>query len=274
LTEPAVDLRDEWRTPINFYGRVEDEKGAPVPDADVDLGWNNLAGSLSKRTKSDAQGRFQLEAEQGKYLEVSVNKDGFYSSQTNRRGFFYAGRNENFIGIPTNPVIFRLRRKAAGERLLSCDFPGFGRVVQLRRDGTPLDIDLARCEIGAPGTGQLRLEFNGTQIEKTTRKFDWDLRLSVLGGGLVESEEEFNFEAPETGYQPAVEISMPSSAEDWQSEVRRKYFVRLKDGRYGRFELRLLARNGVYKIISYINPSGSRQLEFDPDAQPKKGPIE
>lgn len=158
--------------------------------------------------------------------------------------------------------------------MLVCDFPGFARIVQLRRDGTPTEINLAECRVAPQGTGSLKLEFWGDKIERSTRKFNWKLRVSVPGGGLIETEEEFNFEAPESGYKPAIEIDMPNDTENWRTDFQRKLFIRLPDGKYGRIDLFLLARNGVYTVGSSINPSGSRNLEFDPAVQPKQTQFE
>jgi hypothetical protein len=98
--------KDEWRTPIHFYGKVVDENENPVEGADVELGWNNLNGSPSKMTKSDEVGNFSLENEQGKVLVVSVRKVGYYSSKRDRTSFFYAGENENFSPDPGNRFSF------------------------------------------------------------------------------------------------------------------------------------------------------------------------
>jgi hypothetical protein len=91
--------------------------------------------------------------------------------------------------------------------------------------------------------------------------FNWKLQLSVLNGGLVETDEEFAFQAPQNGYQPSIVIDMPATNQNWLGEIRSKYYVQLPDGKYGRIDFYLLPYNGVFKVQSAINPDGSRNLE-------------
>jgi hypothetical protein len=81
-------VRNEWKVPINFYGKVVDEEGVPVSDAKILFGWNNLYGSPEKSVKSAYDGSFSLEREEGKVLEVKVTKEGYYSSKSNPPHFF------------------------------------------------------------------------------------------------------------------------------------------------------------------------------------------
>ena len=75
-----------------------------------------------------------------------------------------------------------------------------------------------------------------------------------------------DFEAPNNGYQPAVEVNMSANAERWSSDVTKNYFVKLSDGRFGRFSISFYPRDRNFVVIeSYINPTpANRNLEFDP----------
>lgn len=273
--ENVVDLirrerkaNEPWRAPIDFYGKVVDQAGDPVVGANVFFQWNNLNGTESKTVSSDIDGLFSLVGEEGKFLAVKVKITGYYSYSDNPYGFHYAGEDVNFVPDPNQPIVFRLQKKGQAEPLITADFPGFAKIVQFQHDGTPVKLDLLRGKEVASG-GQLRLQFWRAPIEKTTRVFNWRCHLSVVGGGFLETEEEFNFMAPEDGYEPSIEIEMPVSDEQWKGAVRRKYYFRLADGRYGRIEFYVLARNGVFTVKSAINPSGSRNLEYDKAVQPK-----
>ena len=178
----------------------------------------------------------------------------------------------NFVPDSSKPVVFRLQTKGQAEPLLVVDYPGFAQIAQFERNGPPVELDLLQGKEVTSG-GQLTLEFWGDPIDKTKRVFDWRCRLSVPGGGLVETAKEFSFQAPEDGYLPFIEIDMPLDEEEWKSSIRRKYFIHLSDGRYGRIEFYLLARNGVFTVKSAINPSGSRNLEYDKAAQPPKPQV-
>jgi hypothetical protein len=151
------------------------------------------------------------------------------------------------------------------EPLIKTSYPvGIGQITQLYHDGTPVELDLLKGTQVPSGTGQLKLEFWRDISNKNARTFDWKLQLSVPQGGLAETCEEFAFQAPENGYQPSIVIDMPATNQNWRSEVRSKYYIRLPDGKYGRTDFYLLPYNGVFTVQSFINPSGSRNLEYDP----------
>jgi hypothetical protein len=260
---------DEWRTPIRFYGKVVDETGQPIEGVVITFGVTDLSpeGHSTIGTESGADGLFFLQGVNGKHLSIKLYKPGYYVSRLNPAGFFYAGRNDNFVANPNQPVVFHLRKQGQGEPLITMDFPGFARIAQLPRNGTPVAFDLINGTTNTPSGGHIQFEFTGDPISRETKRFNWQLRITTQGG-LLETHEEFPFSAPESGYAAEVEIKHPVTLEDaWQTTIERKYFIRLADGRYGRIEFRLMARNGVFTMLSYVNPTGSRDLEYSEAAQ-------
>jgi hypothetical protein len=164
-----------------------------------------------------------------------------------------------------NPVIFMLHEKGRGESLITSAFPsGMGEIAQLHHDGTPVELDLFNGTQVPAGGGQLKLEFWRAITNQNANVFDWKCQLAVAGGGLVETPEEFAFQAPEGGYQTPVVIDMLATNENWRGEIRRKYYLRLPDGKYGRIDFYLLPYNGAFTVQSAINPTGSRNLESAP----------
>ena len=113
----------------------------------------------------------------------------------------------------------------------------------------------------APGAGQLKMEFWNDVTNRNARTFNWKLKLTVPGGGLIETQEGFPFQAPEGGYQLPLVIDMPATNKNWITDLRAKYYVHLPDGKYGRVEIDLMAYNGSIRVHSVVNPSGSRDLE-------------
>jgi hypothetical protein len=120
------------------------------------------------------------------------------------------------------------------------------------------------------GQGDLKIEAwtndQGHQPNSNT-PYDWRCRISILGGGLILRQGEFNFEASEGNYAPSDEINMPASAgAQWRSQVSRQYFVQLSGNRYARLEFEMTAGGDhFFGIKSYLNPTpGDRNLEFDP----------
>jgi hypothetical protein len=267
----------DWRTPIEFYGLVIDQDGNPLPGADVSFTWTDRskAGHSTRRTISEANGSFALKGVTGKHLLVQVGKSGYYTSASNLSSFFYAGETVNFVPVKSNRVVFHVRRKGNAEPLLVTEYPGSGRYAHLPPTGKPVEIDLMKRKMPVEDAGgQLRLEFWAPD-QKTGEKFDWRCRVSLPHGGIVETTNEFNFQAPEHGFLPLAEINMPLTLEkQWQSTISREYFLSLADGKYGRLKFTLFAFNGVFHVHAFVNPSGSRNLEYDSNAQPGQTILE
>lgn len=252
---------DPWRTPINFYGRVIDLSSGPVAGANISFGWTDLSppqGHSQATTTSDANGLFALEGKTGLHLSVSVNKEGYYSSKSNLDSFFYAEHNgNNFVPDAGNPVIFLLRKKGTGENLI-----GVKQNYRVARDGTPLGIDLTTGKTtGSSGDFVVQC-WTDDQGKASGQKYDWHCVVTIPGGGVVPTDEEFPFQAPENGYVPTNGIAMPADRPDWTSDVDLKFYYRLADGRYGRMTFSMIAGGQHFCMIdSVLNPSGSRNLE-------------
>lgn len=248
-----------WQAPIEFYGKVVDENSNAVAGADIAFGWSEFPteeGARRATTKSDAQGLFSLDDKRGPALDIWVSKEGYYASQGGQRGFSYM--NGDFSPESQNPVIFNLRKKGTPEPLIAMK-----QNYRIRRDGTPLSIDLLN---GANTTGEngdfvVRCWTND-QGKKSGEKYDWRCVVTIPGGGVVATDEEFPFLAPETDYKPPAEINMPADRTSWNSQVDLKFYYRLADGRYGRMKFSMIAGGQHFCMIdSVLNPSGSRNLE-------------
>ena len=255
----------DWQRPIEFYGRVVDENTNPVAGASITFGWSELPTQEAARkttTMSGANGLFSLHGERGPALDVWVGKEGYYASHRGQWGFSYLN---GFLSDPMNPVVFVLRKKGKGESLITSSFPtGMGQIAQLHHDGTPVELDLFNGTQVPSGSGQLKLEFWRAITNQNANIFDWKCQLTVPSGGLVETPEEFAFQAPEGGYQSPVVIDMLATNENWRGEIRSKYYLQLPDGKYGRIDFYFLPYNGAFTVQSAINPTGSRNLEPPP----------
>jgi hypothetical protein len=260
-----------WQSPIDFYGKVKDENSNIVVGAKVNFSWVEVPaeeGNRATNTESDLDGLFSLNGAHGPTLIVSVSKEGYYATQP-----FYSfsfGLLGQFSPDSLNPVIFYLRKKGKGESLITTDYPSFAHIAQLHHDGTPLELDLLNGVQTLAGSGQLKLEF--WREIANANIYDWKCQLTVSGGGLVETPEEFAFAAPDIGYQPSIMIDMPTTNQNWKEEIRSKYYMQLPDGKYGRIDFYFTSYNGVFTVHSTINPSGSRNLEPE-EVQPQDQPA-
>ena len=263
---------DDWRTPIEFYGKVIDENTNPVISAQISFSCNDLSatGTSCYHATSDRDGFFSITGISGKLLSVSVVKGGYYSSKRDNGYFTYAGGAANFVSDRENPVVFHLRKKRKTEFLIHFTIPLFGQIAQLSSKGRPLEINLLQGHPCQPGSGQLVLEYRTTVPETTNKRpYTWNCRLFVRDGGIQAADEEFNFVAPADGYGTSVEIAMDqASCEDWREIVEKSYYLKLNNGTYGRIRFKIMGHNGVYNIESFVNPAaGSRNLEYDPQGE-------
>ena len=267
--------KDEWRAPINFFGKVVDENGTGVPNVQISFGWTDLSpteGYSRAQTMSDADGLFSLLNRTGKHLSVSLAREGYYVSAADNKSFEYGDPYSRPNPQPGSPVIFHLRKKGQAEPLVAMQ-----KNFRVARDGTPLEIDLLAGKAVPAGQGHLRIEcWTRDQGKKRGEKHDWQCRVSIPGGGMLVNTNEFAFLAPESGYQESFEIVMPASLDrEWKKDVQRELYFKLKDGKYGRMTFAMIAAGDHFCMVGALtNPSGSRNLEFDPAVQPKQTQFE
>jgi hypothetical protein len=260
------EIESALATPITFYGKVIDQNGAPVPDATVNYGALDKfdAPGSQYQGKSDANGKFSISDIAGAALSVGVRKEGHYMIDGKSANSFAYGVGPDSARRepPTkeNPAIFVLQRMGITDPLIHIS----SRTYRILRNGTPVEVDLTTGQLSVQGN--LRVEtWTEDQAKDAKQHYTWRCRISVPNGGLVERKGKFDFEAPADGYKPSDEIVMLQTAEKWQPQVQREYFVKLNDGRFARIQLKMIAQgNHFFRLESYLNPSGSRNLEFDP----------
>ncbi|PWU15467.1 MAG: hypothetical protein C5B50_15315 [Verrucomicrobia bacterium] len=255
--------QDEWRTPIEFYGRVVDEVGNPIQGAQIKFTCNDLStnGTSSYSADSDGQGSFSISGIKGKLLTARVSKSGYYTSRSDNDSFYYAGQDVNFVPDANRPVVFHLRRNGKLEPLIAVTGS-----TSIPRDGKPVGLSLTQAKAVSEESAELVIQCWTDDVGKRPgQRFDWRCRLTVPGGGLQEITEEFPFLAPETGYQMSTEINMRASlGNEWRDKAARSYFLKLGNGDYARIEFEMIPYGEHFALLqSYLNPSGSRNLESD-----------
>ena len=263
-----IDPHWQGKMPIDFFGRVEDFDGTPIPGATISFEWTTLstAGTERSTTTTDATGNFSLHGAIGKFLGVTVAKQGYYSSRANRHGFEFAEFSDAqfYQPDPGKPVVFRLREEGTKAKV------GHRQTLYgLKTDGTPQYIDLrtGTKTTGGPATGDLEIRLvRGTP--DAAHRFDWTFEAAAVAkGGLVESADEFMFEAPENGYVPMVQIAQPMQAPGYQRQLARSFYIRLADGQtYGKIVANIRPEYdhaGAVDLDIYVNLEGTRNLEVD-----------
>jgi hypothetical protein len=254
-----------FQTPISFWGRVVDEKGNAVPNAAVVLIANDEPygkGAKYQRT-TDSMGLFSITEIHGMSLYVEVSKDGYYQTAESQGSTIYAirGNSDRPVPTPVNPSIFVLRRR--GE-VVPIHYVS-ARPIKLQKDGAPITINLATGESVPAEQGHLRVEcWTEDQKKDAQRHYPWRCRVSVVGGGLIKREGDYDFLAPADGYQPHDDIT--PSKERWSSAAEREYFIKTVDSSFARVKVRIRTGGDHFVVIeSYFNPKpGDRNLEYDP----------
>ena len=282
-----------------FYGKVIDQHGDAVPNADVQYTRRAISQDEVRTlipiwwTKTDSDGRFTIRQPHAPTLRISVGSPpGYYTvGDTNGEYHFYQ-RPEAVLAImrkdprirmpslhvadPNNPIIFKLKKMGQTEPMI---YREKSAVVKAEQDFL----------IGANRSHTLRLKYwlnpNAKRIESPQGRviYDWGFELSIAGGGLVprtdsKSTEASSFIAPETGYTPkitnAYNINMDFSENT--SLVKREYFARFADGTHARIavDLRSEPQRPWVNLESWFNPApGSRATEFESSKQIEAPPT-
>lgn len=257
-----LDGSFEYKMPIVFYGRIADDSMLPVEGAKIRFQWTDLSknGTSEAFTQSDVSGQFSLNGVRGKSLGVYISKQGYYAGTGSEGYFDYALFSEKDYYQPNrnSPVLFHLKRKTKGEAI-------FTRHIwtTIPADGSPVRFDFLNEGIQS-AKGQLEIAAVTNTEEYPPGIFDWRAKISIIGGGMIEHNQEFPFEAPELGYQANVEFNMPSNASDWKRDIDKKYFIRFGNpAKYGTIHVELDGASQHIAVDYWINPNGSRNLEPD-----------
>jgi hypothetical protein len=257
----------QFKRPIDFYGKVVDENDRPVQNAAISFQWNKLStnGEMETgeaATSSDGDGLFSLNGQKSNGLNVKVSKAGYYTVGGASISFEYAQPYmPNFhTPDPQNPVIFHLRKHGVGEPLV-----GDERLFGFSPDGTQYYLDLlaGKKSTDSSADWDISVKFMKSKPNED-KKFDWSLLLESSGGGFIQTNGEFLFTAPETGYGP-IQITMNAADPSWQPSTNFEAFVKSRDGKiYSRVRVEVFPdynQKAAINLKYSVNPSGSRNLE-------------
>jgi hypothetical protein len=217
----------------------------------------------NEETVSDWEGFISIIGKTGRGITVRVSKEGYYTPKREQISFDYPGfwGADYYESNPKKPVLFHLRKMNAGEALSSGHL-----FTDIPTDGTPVRFDRLNGGRISPA-GQLKIAVVTNTGKYPPRIFDWRASISVPGGGLVEHDLEFPFDAPEGGYQPRIDFSMPAGAPDWKRGIDKNYFIQFGEPpKYGRIQLSINGGSLKITLDCSVNASWSRNLEPD-DAQ-------
>ena len=262
-------MLEQNKQPLDLYGKVVDQYGEPVVGAKVQ--GNVMLNADDDNTKdevhfteTDSEGRFSFVGLHGVELGVWPQKQGYdYNLKLPSK------RPDKYQPDPNNPVVFTMW-KARGAEPMIHDEKFYG----INPDGQIFTIDLVnkRKIEGENVAGDLLVQIQRPPQIQPREKYDWSFVMTAINGGFIEvTENSYLNEAPEDGYQQKYEIDMSSSNPSWQEQIEKTFYIKSRGGQvYGHLHITVIPNyndTSVFKTDSYINPAGSRDLEFDPSKQ-------
>jgi hypothetical protein len=281
--DPTAALLDSFKTPIELYGKIVDQHGNPVAGATVRLSpvdrpfgdQSNSAMTLL----SDATGEFSVKGKQGFAMGVRASKDGYMTlppldgpSSSAMVSYGAEGKTGRRYSNPATPLVLTLHEIGPVDPIF---------YVERTNRKLPVDGTLRAIALDSErGHGDHKIEFrfksDWSKLPKNNemygKRYDWSLEARIPGGGFLESDSDYKFEAPEKGYQETIKIEYSAELpqDKWIYNVHRRYFVKFSDGSYGRirFSIDASTDSAPLNMTSWLNlKPGSRNLssnEWDP----------
>lgn len=288
--KPSPVLKRTFQTlnhnPIEFYGRAIDQFGEPVAGAKVSgvvlYNTGTKAGEKEVKTTTDAQGYFRFADLEGQDLGIGIAKEGYeYRNRNSSFSYsYFEADHKRHIPDPKNPVIFMLWKKQGAESLVHYD-----KVWRFPVNGGPVRINLATGKIGEQ-EADLIVTISRTPLRMPygARGFAWETTVEVIGGGLIRAEkQDYYNQAPASGYQPRLDYGQSTQnlrdAQEgrikwtWTEGISGTFFISSRDGKnFSRINLRIRPNvdrqegdnEALVAAEVWLNPNGSRNLEFDP----------
>jgi hypothetical protein len=251
----------------NFFGKVIDQNSSPVPDADVsgylrsDEGMGTYDEKVEEfKTRTDSEGLFQFTELHGARFGEKVSKSGY---EMNSGGYIKP------IGLKTSAndratfIMYKLR---GAEPMVHKEFES-----RVPYNGTGTLFDLVAGKKTAGGNLKVVLSRSPLKIRRGWDKYDWNLKIETINGGLIAESDAYPNWAPGKGYKSSFETTMSSNAVPWVGEFKQDFYVKNKEGSYGHMLIDLstdsMRPDTGITIQTWFNPSGSQNLEFDPKKQ-------
>lgn len=266
LAMEAFSSKMESR-PMDTYGKVVDQHGQPIADVKVKgLLKVGIGVSDEHDTKTDAQGQFHFLRLSGLGLGIRLEKIGYEDGN-----IIPYQRPNNYLPDAGKPLIITMWKKQGAEPMAHYDVE-----FTVPRNGATNCFNLMTGKNDNAGglAVQLRREPLEIPPQSLRKPFNWSLTLAITNGGLIEfTNQPYPYEAPAEGYQKAITLNFQADMDGWQSWAKRNYYFH--DGMlYGRMSIEVHAGaptpESFFEIQAYVNPSSSRNLEFDSSKQIQK----
>ena len=231
---------------------------------------------------TDAEGNFEFKDLKGQDLGMVIVKPGYeYRRRSSSFSYsYFEADHKRHIPNSKDPVVFVLWKNESDGSLVY-----YEKNHRFPASGTPLRINLENGNV-AETIGDMIITITRTPLRQLFGElgFAWSATVDVPGGGLVPAgERDYYNLAPEVGYEPRfVHVQEAQSVSErglgtikwtWSRSFEDTFFISCRNGKmFGRIELRLMP-NVDHKegdnvcsvnLKVWLNPTGSRNLEFNP----------
>lgn len=263
----------EHNVPLNFYGKVVDQNGAPVAGVEVKAavrlvkeplpgiigdGFDYLVAS----TASD--GTFAFLNRTGEFFGIDkIQKEGYLVSATvhEKTYYYYASDEMKYRPNPSVPEVFKIWKQMGAEELIEKNLK-----YKLTTEGRSYGLDLLNgAQAKAYAIADIRVSMTAPSVIKPHVKYDWNFVLEAAEGGLIETSDDYMYLAPVDGYVSRIQVSFNASDANWSDNFRKRFYVMSRNGSvYARIEILVgvaLNGHGYLHIESASNPNSSRNLE-------------
>jgi len=266
MKEGLAALNDE---DVLFYGKVVDQFGTPVANA-------NVAGSIQVNNGeregndkisliTDANGMFTIGGYKGKALGINVRKAGYLMATTNTR-FVYSrlwSEAEQHNPDPNNATVIKMWKLQGAEPLVA-----IAKECRLPFTGGPLFFDLLTGTVSDRSAGDLQVIITRAPGLLSKRNpGDWSIELKAVNGGIIEADDaayRVTYQAPMDGYQGNYRVQMNHDDRAWFDNIQRVFFLTSRSGQvYSKFYLDFAIND---------DPNGSMWFQFKGVANPKSSP--
>lgn len=285
--QKAITLQNSYNSKFEFYGLVVDQHGDPIEGAFVRMQTTKYKRSIglkidyshedfirnSEAVYTDASGRFEFREGFGSSLLIEeISKEGYVAARGKMNISFLSTSGALHKPDSSSPVVYTMWKKSGAEPLVKEDFR-----MRFYKGDPPQGISLVQGRWIKTNTADADLIISASMEEPDSKRpfqYDWQVTIAPVNGGLIETDDIFPYEAPESGYQKNYSFSQKKGDVNWVSSIPNlSFYIKSRDGQiYGNLMIDFSThRSGrfftVVKILA--NPNGSRNLEYDPDLRIK-----
>jgi hypothetical protein len=238
-----VSMARARNLPIEMYGKVIDQHGEPVAGAEVYMivagGGTFAPGSGPVTVTTDEAGLFRVQAKGQEISVISVTHPKLTRALYRTRwGNIETGAERLFAvdshgeeyswrtyTTPDKPFVINVWRVEKFEKVTS-----ESGAISPSPNGEPVEFAGVKviCE----------REPKEPNVHWRHQRGSWSITFRPIDGGIQETDDLYLNEAPESGYQPELTVSMKRGDPDYKVKIQpaRRYYYTAHNGRwYGSF---------------------------------------